>query len=107
RALGQILSEGLVDLDLIKREHEQLAQGRISRSKVVECDRDAEILELTQHRQTLGGGFDKRRFRYLEFKPFGRQAGLCKRANNDVEQIVLSELNGGQIDRHFDANRPT
>src|SRR5262245_35194982 len=104
--LGQILGERLVDLDLVKREHQQLAQRGISRSEVVQRDRDAEILELPQNRQTFGRRLNKSRFCYLEFQAFRRQAGLSKRTYHDIDQVVLSELDGGEIDRHLDVARP-
>src|SRR5262249_12661837 len=98
--------ERLVDLDLVEREHQQLAQRGISRSEVVERDGDAKIFELPQDWQTFGRRLNKRRFGYLELQAFGCQAGLSKRAYHDIDQVVLSELDGGEIDRHLDFVRP-
>src|SRR5262249_26248747 len=105
--LCQVLSERLVDLDLVKGEHQQLAERGISRSEVVERDRDTKIFKLPQNRKTFGCRFNKCRFRYFEFQAFRWQAGLRKRANHDIDQVVLSELDGGEIDRHRDFVRPS
>ena len=51
--LGHILGERLVDLDLVEREHRQLAERGISRPEVIERDRNAKIFELPQQRKDI------------------------------------------------------
>src|SRR5712675_77454 len=52
-AAGHALNEGLVDLDLIDREHLQIFQGRIADTKIVEDNGDAQALDLAQQRRNM------------------------------------------------------
>ena len=104
--VGKSLREGLVDLDLVERKRQQIAERRIAGSKVVQRDGDADILELLNDQNVALLVLQQQRFGDLQFQPFRRQPRLHQRAQNDVEQCAGPELPGREIDRDLDVLRP-
>src|SRR5437879_799920 len=56
------LRKGFVDLDLVEGKADEIAQRRITRSKIVKDDANAEILELPHGRKMCGVLFQQRGF---------------------------------------------
>ena len=71
-SLGQVLGEGLVDLDFVEREHHQLTERRIAGSEVIKSNADSEVLELPQNRQALCRRLDDGCLGKLNFQAFRR-----------------------------------
>ena len=96
--------ERLVDLDLVEREHAQIAERRIAGAEIVEHDaRRRARRSRCEDGDVAGVLLQQHRFGDLELQPFRRQAGVGQRVADDhLDQVAAAELHRRQVDRELD-----
>ena len=104
--VGEILDEGLVELDPVVRQAGEVGERAVAGAEVVERDADA----AGDQRVELGGGLGVVAHQHglgdLQLEPFGREAGLGEGGVDLGEKVRLVELERGDVDREIEAVRP-
>src|SRR5262245_51825472 len=86
---GHALDERLVDLDLVEREHLQIAHRRVADPEIVEDDRDAEVLDLVQDGKVLLALLDQHGLSDFELEPPRIEARLFQRRLDHLHEVAL------------------
>ena len=89
--------ERAVDLDLVERKHLEIAERGVPGAEIVEHDRDAEVLELVQHREVPAFFCSSTVSVISSSQPLGRKAGLASARATISIRSPLAELRGERL----------
>src|SRR5262249_55288176 len=104
--LSQFADERPVNLDLVEREHRQIAQRGMPGGEVVKDDGNAGTFQSLQLRNVFSALLQQNRFGNFQFEALGGELRGAQRVRDNSEQIATLELSRGKIDRHLDIRRP-
>src|SRR5688572_26370845 len=102
-AAGDVVDEGLVDLENVEGKASEVGERRVARSEIVHRQGDAEGLEGVEAGEDGGTALDHDVLGDLEGEVFGPQPGRGEGGGDDVDDVVLDELGGGQVHRQAKA----
>ena len=91
--------EGLVDLQLVEGEAPEIAERGIAGAEIVHVDGHAERLQLVQLAQNVVGALEQQRFDHLDLHPASFDAGRLQRLADDRDEIAVTKLHRGEVDR--------
>src|SRR4051794_12452932 len=95
---GDRVHERLGDLDHVQRQRAQVAQRRVARAEVVERELDAQGAQRVQALDGALGVLHQQRLGDLEHEPARVDAGGGDRVADGLDEAVVLELEGGQVD---------
>ena len=95
-----LVDKRLVDLDHIDRQAFEIRQRREAGTEVVQCDTHADCLEFGEQRLGALGIGQQHAFGHLEIEHRRRQAAEFDQGADLVDEIILAQLVGGDIDMH-------
>src|SRR5690625_3644029 len=99
---GDVIDEGFVDLDLVERETEQIAERGISGAEIIHCDPHAKIAQIMECCQILVIVLEDDGLGDLELQPrCGKIAG-GKDFRDFRDELAIPELVRRHIDRDVD-----
>src|ERR1700674_4207341 len=100
------LDEGAIDLDPVERKRAQIGQRRIAGAEIVHRNRNAERLDLPQHRKRPVEIANQRRLGDLDLEAPWRQAGLEQDLVQFLDEAGIVELHGRDVDGDLQRLRP-
>src|SRR6187551_1927524 len=89
-----------VDLERIDRQLGQVAQRGIAGAEVVNGDIHPQISDRLQTADIACDIVHDGAFRYLEVEGVRREPALVYGKPHDVDEVLLPQLDGGDVDRH-------
>src|SRR5687768_5906487 len=104
--VDHVLNEAAVDLDLVEREHPEIAQRRITGAEIVHRDADAQCLQPLEGCQRAGGVLDQQSLGDLEIETRRLEPGLGEHPLDHADQIVVHELKRRQVDGELERRVP-
>ncbi len=95
---GQVLDEGVVDLQTVHRQVLQVGQGGVTGPEIVDDDLYAETAQITDEDGGALRIFDEGAFGQFQAQQLRRKVQVEHQSVQRGEKVVLVELQGGHID---------
>src|ERR1700675_1295624 len=93
-AHAQVPDEAAVNFQLVDREPPQVAQARIARTEVIDCDTDPHLAELFQYSRLLLRIGHERALGQFDLESVAMKACLGQRRTDGLEDALMAKLRG-------------
>src|SRR5204863_4761785 len=100
---GHVGDEGAVDLHLVHREALQVGEARVAGAEIVDGDRHAELLQAVERAQRDVAVLHRGGLGDLELEQPRRQAAVPEHPGDELHQLGVVELAGGEVYRNLQA----